>query len=122
MQGACLNALDPSPRLYCLTTRRYDSTDILNKLRAEHHKGGKWFGVDVENEGICDTYESFVWEPLLVKRNAISAATEAACLILSVDETVMKDPHTLLGLIEKNIRSCYVDAASTSPPEPTLVP
>jgi T-complex protein 1 subunit eta len=69
--------------------RRYDSTDILNKLRAEHHKGGKWFGVDVENEGICDTYESFVWEPLLVKRNAISAATEAACLILSVDETVM---------------------------------
>jgi T-complex protein 1 subunit eta len=68
---------------------RYDSTDILNKLRAEHHKGGKWFGVDVENEGICDTYESFVWEPLLVKRNAISAATEAACLILSVDETVM---------------------------------
>ena len=45
--------------------------------------------MDVENEGICDTYESFVWEPLLVKRNAISAATEAACLILSVDETVM---------------------------------
>ena len=75
--------------LILLTQFRYDSTDILNKLRAEHHKGGKWFGVDVENEGICDTYESFVWEPLLVKRNAISAATEAACLILSVDETVM---------------------------------
>jgi hypothetical protein len=43
-------------------------------------------------------------------------------ITLTVDETVMKDPHTLLGLIEKNIRSCYVDAVSTSPPEPTLVP
>ena len=91
MQGVCVGL--PESARWCfffLTPQfRYDSTDILNKLRAEHHKGGKWFGVDVENEGICDTYESFVWEPLLVKRNAISAATEAACLILSVDETVM---------------------------------
>ena len=35
-----------------------------------------------------DTFESFVWEPALVKLNAITAATEAACLVLSVDETV----------------------------------
>ncbi len=28
-----------------------------------------------------DTYESFVWEPSLVKTNAITAATEAACLV-----------------------------------------
>lgn len=27
-----------------------------------------------------DTYEAFVWEPALVKTNAITAATEAACL------------------------------------------
>jgi T-complex protein 1 subunit eta len=91
MQGVFIDLLESAPWCFFFLTPqcRYDSTDILNKLRAEHHKGGKWFGVDVENEGICDTYESFVWEPLLVKRNAISAATEAACLILSVDETVM---------------------------------
>ena len=35
-----------------------------------------------------DTYESYVWEPSLVKVNALTAATEAACLVLSVDETV----------------------------------
>lgn len=35
-----------------------------------------------------DTFESFVWEPALVKSNAITAATEAACLVLSIDETV----------------------------------
>eukprot|EP00457_Paulinella_chromatophora_P005289 gb/GEZN01005305.1/.p1 GENE.gb/GEZN01005305.1/~~gb/GEZN01005305.1/.p1 ORF type:complete len:569 (+),score=78.69 gb/GEZN01005305.1/:84-1790(+) len=66
----------------------FDSTDIVNELRARHAAGGTWIGVDVESEGVCDTYEKFVWEPTLVKLNAISAATQAACLILSVDDTV----------------------------------
>ena len=35
-----------------------------------------------------DTYDSYVWEPSLVKINALTAATEAACLVLSIDETV----------------------------------
>ena len=38
--------------------------------------------------GVVDTYKSFVWEPALVKLNAVTAATEAACLVLSIDETV----------------------------------
>ncbi len=46
------------------------------------------FGVDVNTGGVVDTYASFVWEPALVKINAIQSATEAACLVLSVDETV----------------------------------
>jgi T-complex protein 1 subunit eta len=44
--------------------------------------------VDINTESIVDNYEKFVWEPALVKTNAIAAASEAACLILSVDETV----------------------------------
>ena len=35
-----------------------------------------------------DTFAAYVWEPAVVKINALTAATEAACLILSVDETV----------------------------------
>lgn len=65
-----------------------DPTDILNKLRMKHAHGGTWYGVDVIENGICDTFESFVWEATVMKRNALAAATEAACLILSVDETV----------------------------------
>lgn len=61
---------------------------MLNKLRHKHAQGGTWFGVDVVNGGVCDTYKSSVWEPTLVKTNALLAATEAACLILSIDETV----------------------------------
>lgn len=67
--------------------------DILNKLRHKHAQGGLWYGVDVVNGGICDTYQACVWEPTLVKINAITAATEAACLILSIDETV-KNPRS----------------------------
>lgn len=50
--------------------------------------GGLWYGVDVLNEDIADNYEAFVWEPSVVKINAITAAAEATCLILSVDETI----------------------------------
>lgn len=50
--------------------------------------GGKWYGVDVLNEDIANNYEAFVWEPSIVKINAITAAAEATCLILSVDETI----------------------------------
>ena len=65
-----------------------DPTDVLNKLRMKHARGGKWFGVDVIENGVCDTFEAFVWEATVMKRNALLAATEAACLILFVDETV----------------------------------
>ncbi|KAL5534037.1 CCT7 [Sanghuangporus baumii] len=66
-----------------------DTTDVLNKLRMRHAKGELWAGVDVDGlEGVRNNMEAFVWEPSLVKVNAISSATEAACLILSVDETV----------------------------------
>jgi len=66
----------------------FDSTDIVNRLRTQHAEGQTWAGVDIENEGTCNTLDAFVWEPSLVKLNAISAACEAACMILSVDETV----------------------------------
>lgn len=38
-----------------------------------------------------DLLAKHVWEPALVKVNAIQAATEAACLILSVDETITNE-------------------------------
>ncbi|CAM9452048.1 unnamed protein product [Chrysoparadoxa australica] len=67
-----------------------DSTDCLSQLRQKHAsgEGGKWFGVDVDHDGICDTFESGVWEPTNNKRNSLRSATEAACIILSIDETV----------------------------------
>jgi len=71
-----------------------DGTDIMNKLRQKHNsdpEGGIWYGVDVMNQCVADLYEQFVWEPELVRINVLTAATEAACTILSVDQTI-KNP------------------------------
>jgi T-complex protein 1 subunit eta len=68
-----------------------DGTDILNKLRQIHTtKGeeGRWYGVDALNGGVADMFETFVWEPELVRLNVLTASTEAACTILSVDQTI----------------------------------
>jgi len=85
--AAFAKALEVIPRQVS-SNAGMDPTDVLNKLRMKHAQGGRWFGVDVVDGGICDTFESFVWEATVMKRNALEAATEAACLILSVDETV----------------------------------
>ena len=85
---AFAKALEVIPRQIC-DNAGLDGTDILNRLRQRHDKGERWAGVDVDGaEGVRDNLEAFVWEPSLVKVNAISSAVEAACLIISVDETV----------------------------------
>ena len=78
------------PRQLC-DNSGFDATDVLNKLRQKHALAsgeGANFGLDVNTGGIIDTYERFIWEPSLVKINAIGAACEATCLVLSIDETV----------------------------------
>ena len=83
-------ALEVIPRQLC-DNAGFDATDILNKLRVEHRKGNVWAGVDFQNEGVTDMMERFVWEPALIKINALQAATEASCLILGVDETIRNE-------------------------------
>lgn len=90
--GSFAKALEIIPRQLC-DNAGLDGTDVLNKLRTLHHKGNLWAGVDVDGEsGVADNMKRFVWEPALVKSNAIEAASEAACLVLSVDETVKNTP------------------------------
>eukprot|EP01137_Pigoraptor_chileana_P017231 Opistho-2@75011 len=96
--GGFAKALEVIPRQLC-DNAGFDSTNVLNKLRHKHAQkdgSGRWFGVDVLSEDIADNYIATVWEPALVKINAITAASEAACLILSVDETV-KNPQAQEG-------------------------
>lgn len=52
-----------------------------------------WYGVDINSEDIADNMRQCVWEPAIIKINALTAAIEASCLILSVDETI-KNPKS----------------------------
>lgn len=118
---AFAKALEVVPRQLC-DNAGFDATDILNRLRVEHRKGNIWAGVDFDNEGVRDNMEAFVWEPSLVKVNAIQAAVEAACLILSVDETISEWPFSffryctwLMHLYrERRVRSAWRPAARSS--------
>ena len=87
--GEFAKALEVIPRTVA-DNAGFDSTDIMNRLRYKHATEPEgWWGVDVANEDVCDCMETFVWEPSKVRRNVLTAATEAACIVLSVDETVM---------------------------------
>lgn len=71
-----------------------DVTNVLNELRTAHTSpSGVWMGVDCYNCSTIDTLKAFIWEPAIVKRNAIASAAEAACMILSIDETI-KNPQS----------------------------
>lgn len=85
--AAFARALEVIPRQLC-ENGGFDGTDLLNKLRSAHAKGETWFGIDFVEETIGDNMKNFIWEPSLVKINAIQSACELANLILSVDETI----------------------------------
>jgi len=87
--AAFAKALEIIPRQLC-ENAGFDSTSVLNELRSVHATSGEglWYGVDIDNEGVCDTMKSNVWEPAVNKLNSYASAAEAACLILSIDETV----------------------------------
>ena len=95
---AFAKALEIIPRQLC-DNAGFDATNILTQLRVEHRKGNIWAGVDFDNEGVRDNMAAFVWEPSLVKVNAVMAAVEASCLILSVDETISMSFFSLAALV-----------------------
>ncbi len=65
-----------------------DPIDILAELRAKHEKDGATYGVDVFSGKIVDMSEMDVWDPALVKKQALKSSTEAATLILRIDDVI----------------------------------
>ncbi|WP_435334074.1 thermosome subunit beta [Haloarchaeobius sp. TZWWS8] len=65
-----------------------DSIDILVDLRAEHESGNKRAGLNVFSSQVEDTFESGVVEPAHSKEQAYTSATEAANLVLKIDDII----------------------------------
>jgi len=91
--AAYAKALEVIPRQLC-ENAGLDATDILAALRRKHFTeensaNACWYGVNIEEGGITNTFDLGVWEPSDNKMNSLQAATEAACVILSIDETVI---------------------------------
>ena len=66
-----------------------DSIDILTALKSEHEKGKKNAGIDVFSGKVVDAKQMNVIEPLKMKTQIISSATEVATLILRIDDVII---------------------------------
>jgi len=65
-----------------------DPIDILSELGARHEKGETWAGIEVRSGKVQDMTEAGVFEPLAVKKQIIKSATEAASMILKIDDVI----------------------------------
>jgi len=65
-----------------------DPIDTLATLRSRQIKGEKYTGVDVMKARVGNMKSSDIIEPLSVKNQIISAASEAACMILRIDDVI----------------------------------
>ncbi len=65
-----------------------DPIDILTELKAAHDKGEKWAGIDVFNGKVVDSWKDGVIEPLKIKTQAVSSASEVAVMILRIDDVI----------------------------------
>ena len=65
-----------------------DPIDMLVEMRSQHEKGNKREGLNVYTGKVEDMFENNVVEPLRVKTQAINAATEAAIMILRIDDVI----------------------------------
>ena len=65
-----------------------DPIDTQVDLRAKHGQGKKWFGINVRSGKVSDMMGDDVVEPAAVKEQVIRSATEAASMILRIDDVI----------------------------------
>ena len=65
-----------------------DPIDTMVALRSQQSQGHKWTGIDAKKGKIADMFSQDIVEPLIVKEQIIKSATEAACMILRIDDVI----------------------------------
>ncbi|MBI3027882.1 TCP-1/cpn60 chaperonin family protein, partial [Candidatus Woesearchaeota archaeon] len=65
-----------------------DPIDIMTELKSSHTKKQKWAGVDVFTGKVTDSWKKGVIEPLKIKTQAVSSASEVAVMILRIDDVI----------------------------------
>jgi archaeal chaperonin len=84
---AFADSLELVPRVLAENSGQ-DPIDTLVDLRAAHEGGDERAGLNVFTSSIEDTFEAGVVEPAHAKEQALSSATEAANLVLKIDDII----------------------------------
>ena len=65
-----------------------DTIDVMTEIKSAHDKKQKWAGIDVYTGKVMDAWKKGVIEPLKIKTQAISSASEVAIMILRIDDVI----------------------------------
>ncbi len=84
---AFANAMEVIPRTL-VENAGLDPIDTMTDLKSAHSKKQKWAGIDVFSGKVMDAWKRGVIEPLKIKTQAISSATEVAVMILRIDDVI----------------------------------
>jgi len=82
------NALESIPEALA-ENAGMDAIDVLTELRKIHDGGKVNYGLNLFNDNIEDTFIAGIIEPLKVKTQAISSASEFAMMILRIDDILV---------------------------------
>ncbi len=82
------NALESIPETLA-ENAGLDPIDILTELKRRHESGLTGYGINLFNDKIEDAFQAGIIEPLKVKTQAISSASEVASLILRIDDVLV---------------------------------
>ncbi|MFB6182642.1 MAG: thermosome subunit alpha [Candidatus Nanohaloarchaea archaeon] len=85
--NAFADALEVIPRTLA-ENAGYSPIDSLVKLRNKHEEGQRDAGIDVNTGNSKDLFEGGVVEPLQIKTQAVSSASESAEMILRIDDVI----------------------------------
>merc|ERR1712054_669683 len=71
----------------------YDSSELIAELRAKHFEGKHTFGLQMDNGTIADMQQLGICEAYKVKSQVVLSSSEAAEMILRVDDIVQCAPR-----------------------------
>jgi archaeal chaperonin len=84
---AFADALEVIPRTLA-ENAGLDPIDAITELKSAHDKGEVWAGIDVFTGKTMDAWKAGVLEPLKIKTQALSSASEVAIMILRIDDVI----------------------------------
>jgi archaeal chaperonin len=71
-----------------------DPVDVISDLNSAHSQHKKWAGIDVFTGKIINSFKEGIIEPLKVKTQAVSSASEVAIMILRIDDIIIAGANT----------------------------
>ncbi|RLE38352.1 thermosome subunit [Candidatus Woesearchaeota archaeon] len=65
-----------------------DPIDVLAELKSAHNKKEKWAGINVFTGKVMNSWRTGILEPLTIKTQAVSSASDVAIMILRIDDVI----------------------------------